>query len=512
MPSVAFLWHLHQPAYRTADGVARAPWVAVHAGGAYTTLVRSLLETGAPGQTVNLSPTLVEQLEAYAAGDTRDPLADALCCPAGDLDAAGRERLLEWGFFVTARQLERAPRLAELRRRGDRLATANLRDLQVLFILLQAGDQAWRDDELDGLLEQGGGFSSADHERVAGWFRRQPARLLEAIGELRDAGVAELSTNPYAHPIVPLLVDTGIVSASWAPRLAPDDVPAFRYPEDARRQVADGLRFARERGVEPVGCWPSEGAVSEAAVALYAEAGVRWLVTDEGVLARSLGRDLRTDEGADPDLSRTWRTADAGTALLFRDRELSDRIGFVFGRSDDEARAAAALAEEIELRAAVLPDDAVITIALDGENPWLGYPRGGGEFLRELLSRLGGLEGVEPVTVGEAAARTEPAVLDRLHPGSWIRADFSTWIGHPEKIAAWDALAKVRAAVGEAGRPHVRSMLLAEGSDWMWWLGDDNPTPLSGLYDRIFRHHLADACEQAGIAPPLDLDTPLKRT
>jgi alpha-amylase/alpha-mannosidase (GH57 family) len=54
-------------------------------------------------------------------------------------------------------------------------------------------------------------------------------------------------------------------------------------------------------------------------------------------------------------------------------------------------------------------------------------------------------------------------------------------------------------------------MLLAEGSDWFWWLGEDNPTALAPLYDRIFRTHLADACNQAGIDPPDDLDRPLKK-
>ena len=54
------------------------------------------------------------------------------------------------------------------------------------------------------------------------------------------------------------------------------------------------------------------------------------------------------------------------------------------------------------------------------------------------------------------------------------------------------------------------SLLLAEGSDWFWWLGEDNPTELAPLYDRIFRQHLADACAQAGIAPPVDLSRPLK--
>jgi alpha-amylase/alpha-mannosidase (GH57 family) len=53
-------------------------------------------------------------------------------------------------------------------------------------------------------------------------------------------------------------------------------------------------------------------------------------------------------------------------------------------------------------------------------------------------------------------------------------------------------------------------MLLAEGSDWFWWLGDDNPTDLAPLYDEIFRHHLADACAQAGIEPPVDLEKPVR--
>ena len=42
MATLSFLWHLHQPGYRTADGVSHAPWAALHAGGAYTTLARAI--------------------------------------------------------------------------------------------------------------------------------------------------------------------------------------------------------------------------------------------------------------------------------------------------------------------------------------------------------------------------------------------------------------------------------------------------------------------------------------
>lgn len=513
MATLSFLWHLHQPSYRTADGTAHAPWVAIHAGGAYTTLVRSLLETGAPGQVVNLSPTLVEQLEAYAQGTVSDPLLAVLACPAEDLDGAARDRLLEWGCYVTARQLARHPRLAELRGQaaGWSPSSAELRDLQVSFILAQAGDQAWRDPELADLTAGGRDFTAQDHSQAATWLAAQPARLLGLLDELATGGTVELSTNPYAHPILPLLIDTGVVARSASAGMAPGE-PLFRHPEDARRQLTDGLRFARDRGVEPAGCWPPEGALSEATVRLYSEAGIRWLVADEGLLERSLGRALRRDSHAAPELGRPWQLAGSSPALLFRDRELSDRIGFVYGRGRDERRAADSFADALAVRAAELPAAASIVVALDGENPWLNYPRGGGDFLRQLFGRLGDVPRVRPAGLREVATATPPERLERLHPGSWIGASFATWYGHPEKLRAWEELAAVRDAVAAAGEPQPPSLLLAEGSDWFWWLGDDNPTPLAPLYDAIFRRHLADACRQAGIEPLPTLASPLKRS
>jgi hypothetical protein len=119
-------------------------------------------------------------------------------------------------------------------------------------------------------------------------------------------------------------------------------------------------------------------------------------------------------------------------------------------------------------------------------------------------------DGLHPTTLRLAAERSAPAVLDRLHPGSWINGTFATWIGHPEKTAAWRLLADVRSQLEASGTPHPPSLLVAEASDWFWWLGDDNPTELAPLYDTIFRRHLSDACRQAGIATPGALDHPLK--
>jgi alpha-amylase/alpha-mannosidase (GH57 family) len=75
------------PCHRTADGVALAPWAAIHAGGSYTTLTAAIEQAGGRGQVVNIVPTLLEQLEAYHEGRVTDPVIDALVRPPGEPSA-----------------------------------------------------------------------------------------------------------------------------------------------------------------------------------------------------------------------------------------------------------------------------------------------------------------------------------------------------------------------------------------------------------------------------------------
>ena len=520
MAKLSFLWHLHQPSYRTADGVSHAPWAALHAGGAYRTLATAIIEAGGRGQVVNIVPTLLEQLMAYRDGSVEDPVIDTLTTPAGDLTEEQRDLLVSWGFHVTSRQLKRYPRLAELARRrevsGDKprpsaaFGPGDLRDLQVLFVMAQAGEQAWRDERLKGLMSRGRGFSPADHATVISWLRAQPGELIDLWRQLALLPGVEISTSPYAHPIMPLLVDTDIVVDSWAPHPAPE-VPPFKYPEDAAWQLEQGLGLMRSAGLPVHGCWPPEGSVSTEALAIYADAGVEWLVADEGILEKSLGIALRNDHETRAELYRPWTLAKSSPVLFFRDRALSDAIGFRYGNWDDEARAARSLVDELSSLGRTLPEDATIVLALDGENAWLHYPDGGGRFLRELMRALSETgDELQPETLTTLAESSKPGILGTLHPGSWINGVFATWIGHPEKTAAWRLLAEVRSALEKSGTPHPPSLLVAEASDWFWWLGDDNPTELAPLYDQIFRRHLDDACRQAGIEPPQAIDQPLK--
>jgi alpha-amylase/alpha-mannosidase (GH57 family) len=538
-PRLALLWHLHQPLYRLRDEPdAVLPWVRLHALRGYYDMVRVLDDFPEARVTVNLTPVLVEQIRACAegAGDAYLRLASV---PAEDLDEGQRHFVCERFFPAQeAHMIRPQPRFAELleqrqaarKRRGPRdafreFATQDLRDLQVLFDLAWCGFKAREDFPiLRSLAEQGGGFVQRDIEQLHAVEREIVSRLLPLYREAARRGQVEIATSPYAHPILPLLLDT---EAAREARPEADLPPRLQAPEDARTHVMDGLAsIEKDLGVRPRGLWPSEGSVSEAAVGLLHECGVAWAASDERVLAAS----ARDGEGGH---ERAWRLASSpdGPDLLFRDRDLSDRISFSYaGR--DPAEAAADFLHEAGRRGG---GARLVLVALDGENPWEHYPDAGGPFLRALYGAAGPGAPCELATVSEALAATgDRGTLRRLRAGSWIDADFSTWIGGPEKNLAWSVLAEARARIAAALRdaaPHDAalrepapggpalpaaakaaawaSLRAAEGSDWFWWLDGQFSTPDRAAFDALFRSHLKEACAAARVAPPEALARPI---
>src|SRR5215470_8160501 len=72
------LWHQHQPDYRDPrSGRARLPWVRLHATKDYLDMARRLEPFPRVKATFNFVPSLVDQLEAAAAG-APDDLFDLL--------------------------------------------------------------------------------------------------------------------------------------------------------------------------------------------------------------------------------------------------------------------------------------------------------------------------------------------------------------------------------------------------------------------------------------------------
>ena len=92
MTRVAFLWHMHQPFYQDmATGEHILPWVRLHGLKDYFGMVALVRDFPSIRMTFNLVPSLLVQLEAFAANRARDRYLDVGLKPAAELtvDDAG---------------------------------------------------------------------------------------------------------------------------------------------------------------------------------------------------------------------------------------------------------------------------------------------------------------------------------------------------------------------------------------------------------------------------------------
>ncbi|MFI5370548.1 MAG: glycoside hydrolase [Candidatus Eisenbacteria bacterium] len=516
-----FLWHHHQPDYRRPDGGAVLPWVRLHATKDYLDMALHLERHPGLRATFNLVPSLLDQLDDAVAGRP-DALFDLLRQPPGQLTAPERAEVVRRCRMLPPHARDRWPqlrRLLETRAGGGEPATwpdARLIALECWFLLGWTDPTLFGEPEAAAALATDGRFDVRHRDALLALHARLTARVLPAYRDLAERGQCELSCSPYHHPILPLLVDISTLR-----RARPDlPLPAepFAAPEDAERQI----RLARERherafGTPPLGMWPSEGSLSPEAVAIAARCGVRWLASDEGVLWRSLGERERK-RGL---LYRPWSfaTPDGAMTLFFRDRELSDRIGFVYQKWDPVEAA-----RDLVTRVRRIGDEhgreqpALVSVILDGENCWEGYADDGAPFIEALYGMLETSPDIRTRTPSDVLRDgPAPLSLERLHSGSWIDADFHIWAGQSEKNRAWDALARARRALVGANAtpdshpPAWRALERAEGSDWFWWYGDDHYTSDKAVFDALFREHVRAAYAGAGLEPPVSLQAAIAR-
>ena len=535
---LALLWHMHQPPYQEAEtGEYLMPWVRLHATRAYYDMAWILERHPRVRCTVNFTPVLLEQLEDYVEGRARDRFLDLTDRPVAALGPEERQTIVRSFFMVDwERHVQPVPRYWDLlQKRGRdvrhadvaRLAAtfteAELTDLQVHFNLAWMGFGARADDPgIRALLDKGRDYTREDVAYLLEAQRRLLSQIVPRWRALADRGQVELSTTPYYHPILPLLCDTDSARRALPGVVLP---PRFAHPEDARWHVREAIAsHARRFGAPPAGMWPAEGSVSPEAVEVLASEGVRWAASDEGVLLHSLPPEAPRLGS----LYRPWRVSGgpAGElSMLFRDRSLSDVIGFTYAN----VAAGKAVQDFVAHLGAVgeawheakHPGPATVGVFLDGENAWEHYPESGLEFLDGLYAVLEASDRIETVTMSEATRDAPGRVIPRIHSGSWIEASYRIWIGHTEDRLAWAALGRARDAVSAAeasggADPAAiarakRHLYAAEASDWYWWYGEDFTTQLAAEFDGLFRGHVIRAALLAGANPPAEALEPIKR-
>ncbi len=537
---VVVLWHQHQPFYKDlVTGQYRLPWTRLHALKDYYGMVKLLDEFPNVHQTFNLVPSLITQIQEYASGQAQDPFLQVAAKPAKDLTSGERRFALQYLFQANpVNIIGRYPRYRELWERfrgaGNSPERAekyfqpqDFTDLQVLSQIGWFDEFFLQEKEIAELVRKGRNFSLEDQKLVIAAERAFIARVLPVHAEAAKSGRIEISTSPFYHPILPLICDTNAGGISTPGLPLPQN--RFRHPEDAREQLQRGLELHEEVfGVRPRGVWPSEGSVSEEAIAIAHRLGVQWMATDEGVLGRSLGtfftRDgqghLSSDLAHQLYTIHRYENGEAQMHLLFRDHTLSDLIGFVYSGMPPQEAANNLMRQIRECARPVLDSgqDAVVPIILDGENAWEYYPHSGREFLRRFYDALEKDPGVEAVSVEEAIARHKNiSPLKNLVPGSWISANFNVWIGAPEDNKAWDYLYHARnfyqheaaTAKEEQRKLAFEEILIAEGSDWNWWYGPEHHSANDRDFDELYRKHLSNVYQALGGKPPDYLAQPI---
>lgn len=537
--NLLFLWHMHQPYYLDPlSGQYRLPWVRLHGIKDYYDMPAMLDDFPAIRQTFNLVPSLVDQLNDYASGNAGDRFLDISLKPASDLSHEERAFILQSFFMANWDNMIRPfPRYAELlSKRGTHpnpdetwraaryFETRDLCDLQVWFNLAWF-DPMFRDTDpfLRELVRKGRDFSEAEKAMLIDKQREILARIVPKYRELQDAGRIEISATPYFHPILPLLWDSDR-ARECMPRA---ELPTrFNHPEDAREQVRRAVEFHTEMfGRAPVGMWPSEGSVSQEILGVFREHGLKWIASDEGILANSLKIRLRDDGGWLADqasLYQPYRLSN-GLSMIFRDHTLSDLFGFDYYKTDARSAVEDFIGRLRHIHNTLPRDRAyAVPVILDGENAWEWYKNDGRDFFYYLYERLTNESFIECPTVSEYLEMHPPTrTIPHLFAGSWINSNYSIWIGHEEDNRAWELLRQTREdlkgflASGSFPATAVeaawRSIYAAEGSDWCWWYGDEHSTDTAQDFDELFRNNLIHVYNLLGKETPQALYVPVLR-
>ena len=498
------------------------PWTRLHAVKDYLAFAKIISQVGPFKTNINFTPVLWDQILAYGRGEEDKELR--LCkIPANQIKESDKVYLLQKLFtgnyktliepYKRYRDLYHAFSMMKDRTKYDWHKIARQVSSQELTDLCVWRNLAWiypeeirNDAELNAIFEKGEFFSEEEKHLVIEKSIKLIRQLPNQYQQLLQDRKIEITTTPYHHPILPLLLN---------PESARDALPhitlpqAFSFRDDAQWHVEKAIQMHEALfGTKPRGMWPAEGSVSIEAANLFAQNGVKWIASDEEILARSAGvQFLRDSNGqiSHPEvLYRPWKveTSQGNIAILFRDHFLSDLIGFEYQRWDEDLAVQDFIIRltGISKRLEDLPFEPVVSVILDGENAWEYYKNGGFSFIEKLFAALSTNSNLNLVLVSDFLEQINNQIpmLPKLASGSWINGNFGIWIGHPEENQAWDLLRQTKMILENTKdkldlakySECMAHIYKAQASDWFWWYGDDHYSAEKMEFDQLFRSNL----------------------
>lgn len=535
---VVFCWHMHQPYYKGPEGSDYLlPWVYLHGLKDYSDMAAHLEHVPDAKAVVNFAPVLLEQIDDYSeqiaawlkTGQLiKDPLLAALAGPGLPVDEAYRKELISACMRANEHRLisrfKHFNELADLVKHtleNDRMVgylnDQCLVDLLVWYHLAWVGEcQRVNDLRVRSLQAKGRGFNSDDRRRLMELIGEVLQGLPGRYADLAKSGQVELSVTPYAHPIVPLMIDMDSAKDAL-PSIHMPDLEQYPGGESrARWHMRKGLEvFEKHFGFRPKGCWPSEGGVSEATLKMLEEEGFNWAATGQQVLSNSLMAGGGDSQLPDNWVHSAYHVQEGHLNMFFRDDGLSDLIGFTYGEWHADDAVGDLINHLVNIADSCKGDpDAVVSIIMDGENAWEYYPYNGSYFLNAMYERLSQHPRLRLTTFSEVLDRQKKLSprLSKLVAGSWVYGTFTTWIGDRDKNRAWDMLGEAKKVYDQVLdtknfsddqlREIEKQLAICEGSDWFWWFGDYNPESTVSDFEQLFRSQLSHLFELLGEAVP----------
>ncbi len=525
-------WHMHQPEYRDLQtGEFKLPWTYLHVIKDYVDMIAHLESVPEAKAVVNFAPVLLEQIEDYNNQVAnylehgrllKDPLLAALISQYSPAHLEERWRLIKDCLRANReRQINRYPAFKKLvemvewvEQNYDTLRYINdqfLNDILVWYHLAWIGETVkLTDSRVKYLIEKASDYSLADRFQLLHVIGDLLKNVLPRYKLLAESGQIELSVTPYAHPIIPLLLDLNTAHEAMPNAPLPN---VKNYPGGEERVIwhlKKGVQtFKRFFGFKPKGCWPSEGSISEQSLKILSDFGFSWTASGGSVLSNSL---KLLDNTQPTGIHHPFKLKDTNISCFFRDDGLSDLIGFEYSKWHAED-AVGDFIHHLETITSHDPSDKVVSIIMDGENAWEYFPDNGYHFLSYLYKYLANHPSIALCTFSECLKNKTPIKpLSSLVAGSWVYGTFSTWIGSEDKNRGWDMLGDVKAAFDKAllanrlTKKQIQQaefqLSICEGSDWFWWFGDYNPGQAVSSFEKQFRLNLTNLYLLLGEEPP----------
>jgi len=532
--SLAIYWHMHQPVYEL-EGTYLMPWVRLHAVKDYLDMVLILEKFPKLKLNFNIVPALLDAILDYSENGYHDIHSELTVSDAETLNDEEKAFILN-NFFSSKYETmiyrsETYKKLYQKRFAKDSadindFSTEEISDLMALFNLVWIDPIHFeRYPRLKDLWAKQTGYTKDDRIEIIDIQKQIIREIIPTYKKYIQTGRIELTTSPYYHAILPILID---IKSSIKSTITTEGLPqSLGMLEDAKLQIKSALdRIEEVFGVRPQGMWPPELCLGPKTLNLLAKEGIKWTISDEGVLSDSINfdfvRDFKGNLNDPYHLLKVYSYETNGINVIFRDRSIPNLINFEYAGINPEM-AAGDLFEKIKMiqnKLLVSPDEThLLTIASDCENCWENYQNDGKDFLENIYSLIENDPTLETVLISDYIQNdNHKKNLKKIYSGSWIDKTFRYWIGEQEKNKAWAYLKQTKDDFDkfvkqDPKNPNIknakREILIAEGSDWFWWYGEPNNSGQDYVFDYMFRERLKNVYIMLGRQYPDYLDTTL---